>query len=400
MSARFVIAALAALTVAAPAAHAQPEDEPEATQPEIEPQAVPVNEPEPVNDPDLGSSRGPVLDGYLQPQLSARYRPDARPRDRWELGARPAIGALVSGQPFPLWAYRAHVVVGGAVLASNEPDATVSPSEPLRVAVEIEEAVVVFLPLPWLAIETGHLRVPLTVEQQIATPALMFPNRAAPSEAFLGGTRAGTLLRVAQGPLRVSAGGFYDRQELTGARERGILLALRADLAPFGPMPLAEDDVERGPLRFAIGAGAAYLPTRRFDDSGEASVPVRDLRAAASARLAWRGLYVQTEVLRRQRTDGLTGRPAIATGAYAAVSQYLRPGRVGLAPMARLGWTAADQSFDAQETVSLEAGVTLYPRADHDDPRDLRIIVQYLGELRRSEDEAAHGALGQLHLRW
>jgi hypothetical protein len=387
VSRSLLIAALAVSLSLATVARAQPEPE---NQPA--PETVPA--------PPPGPERGPVIDGYLQPQLSARYRPESRPRDRWELGARPAVGALVSGQPFPMWAYRAHVVVGGALLDSGDPDATVSPSEPLRVAVEIEEAVVVFLPLPWLAIETGHLRVPLTVEQQIATTALMFPNRSAPSEAFLGGTRAGTLVRVARGPLRLSAGGFYDRQELTGARERGVLVALRADLAPLGPMPLAEDDVERGPLRFAVGAGAAYLPTRRFDDSGEASVPVRDLRAAASARLAWRGLYVQTEVLRRQRTDGLTGRPAIATGAYAAVSQYLRLGGFGLAPMARLGWTAADQSFDPQQTVSLEAGVTLYPRADLPEPRDLRLIIQYQGELRRSEGEAAHGALGQLHLRW
>ena len=89
----------------------------------------------------------------------------------------------------------------------------------------------------------------------------------------------------------------------------------------------------------------------------------------------------------------------VATGAYTQASYFL-PLRapIGLAPIARVGYSAEDQSFAPRNTLFLEAGLTVYPMPD--EPDDLKIVAQYLGERRLTEDEDAHGAILQLQLTW
>ena len=102
------------------------------------------------------------------------------------------------------------------------------------------------------------------------------------------------------------------------------------------------------------------------------------------------------ELLRRQRTDSLSSRAQIATGAYAQTSFTFPAGPVLVAPLGRLGWAEEDQEFMPRETVWTEIGLALYPHPA--DPEAIRIIVQYLGQRQVTERESAHGAALQAQL--
>jgi hypothetical protein len=167
----------------------------------------------------------------------------------------------------------------------------------------------------------------------------------------------------------------------------------------MGPLATGGRDREGGPIRVGFGAGALYYPATTYDAAGFEGASIRDLRASVSARAAIEGFYIQTEVLRRQRTDSLSSRPLIATGAYGQASYYIPiKESMAVSPIARLGWSAEDQSFDPRETMWTEAGASLHLRAFRNDPDAMRITLQYLGERRLSEDETAHGAVAQLQL--
>jgi hypothetical protein len=357
------------------------------------------------------------ISGYVQPQFGVRYRPGAVPRDRTDYSAEQTrTGLIVEGNPIPAWRYTLHVVVGaelvGAVTEAEsvdrdgdgEPD-EVSFLSRASTGIALERAAIDWDPLENVGISVGQMRIPLTVENQISNTALMFPNRAAPGEIFLGGSDLGALGRLsARGDrLRVAAGVFNGTDPTSAIEEsaRGPLYAVRADVDPMGPMLGGGRDTERGTLRVGFGAGVLYYPSTTFDAAGFEGAQLRDLRASLSARAAARGFYLQGEILRRQRTDSLSSRPLVATGAYGQGSYYV-PIAEGMAisPMARLGWIAEDQSFEPRETLWTEAGASLHLRTDRQSPDDLRLTLQYLGERRLTERETAHGAVAQLQLRW
>ncbi len=354
------------------------------------------------------------LSGYVQPQVGMTYRPDGLPRDRFDVGASAtAAGIEIQGEPWERWSYDVHLVVAGEsrevvtgveVVDSNGDGVAddVSTDSELDPTLLVERASITYQPVALFGIVIGQMRVPFTAQEQSPQTALMFPQRSGPNEVFLQGPDLGALavLSVQGDLLRASVGAFNGTGQPIGeSEERGLVYSLRIDANPLGPFPFGEGDLERGDLRIGLGAGFLYYPASVYDASGYLGSRIRDLRASASFRLAARGAYLQAEVLRRQRTDSLSSRPVIATGAYAQGSYFL-PVRspVGWAPIARVGYAAEDQGFAPRDTLFLEAGLTVYPRPD--EPDALKVVAQYLGERRLSENEDAHGAILQLQLTW
>ena len=354
------------------------------------------------------------LSGYLQPQVGMTWRPDGLPRDRFEYGASAtAAGIEIGGQPWSDWRYDVHLIVSGesrevvtgveAVDSNGDgvPDDVSAESE-ISPTLAVERATVTYQPVALAGLVVGQMRIPFTVQEQSPETSLMFPRRSGPNEVFLKGPDLGALavLTLRGDLVRASAGAFNGSGAPVGeSEERGLVYALRADWNPLGPFPFGEGDLERGRLRIGLGAGFLYYPARVYDASGYLGTRIRDLRASASFRMAVRGVYLQTEVLRRQRTDSLSSRPVVATGAYGQASWFLPlEAPIGLAPIARVGYAAEDQGFDPRDTLFLEAGLTLYPHPD--DPDDLKVVAQYLGERRLSEREDAHGAVVQVQLLW
>lgn len=354
------------------------------------------------------------LSGYLQPEVGMTYRPSALPRDRLVYGASAtSAGIEITGEPWDHWSYDVHLIVAGESLevvtgvesvdtnGDGVPDDVSADSE-VTPSLLVERASITYQPLALLGIVVGQMRIPFTAQEQSPETALMFPQRSGPNEVFLKGPDLGALavLTVNGDLVRASLGAFNGSGAPVGeSEERGLVYSARVDLNPLGPFPFGEGDLERGRLRIGLGAGFLYYPASVYDASGYLGSRIRDLRASASFRLAARGFYLQAEALRRSRTDSLSSRPVVATGAYAQ-SSYLLPiqAPIGLAPIARIGYAAEDQGFDPRDTLFLEAGISVYPRPD--EPDDLKVVAQYLGERRLSEGENAHGAVLQLQLLW
>jgi hypothetical protein len=331
------------------------------------------------------------LSGYVQPQFGVRYRPGAVPRDRTDYSAGDTrAGLIVDGNPVDKFHYALELVVNTDLIEE----------ETRNTGVLLERAAVDWDPTGNLGVSVGQMRIPFSVENQISNTSLMFPNRAAANQVFLSGSDLGALGRLSarDGKMRVSGTDATSTVE-TGAR--GPLYTVRADIDPMGEMENGGRDTVRGPLKFGFGAGMIYYPSTTFDSAGFEGPKMRDLRASVSARAAVRGVYLQGEVLRRQRTDSLSSRPLVATGAYGQASYYVPlDGTMAISPMARLGWAVEDQSFDPRERVWTEAGMSLHLRTNKGDPDDLRLTLQYLGEHRVTERESAHGAVAQMQLRW
>ena len=362
---------------------------------------------------------------YVKPQFLMRYRPDGLPRDRMDYSAaQTTTGLELSGEPVSQWKYRFSVEVTGELFNaiagpdeiesgdSGDPDGfhlRIGPfgaadAGSLRSGINLEEMTVAYEPIDMFGVKVGQMRIPLTAAQQNPNTSLMFPNRSGPNDVFLRGSDLGALSTVKYRDLARASAGVFNGSGISevAENERGIMWAARVDVDPLGEVPIDVADFERGPLRVGIGAGMSYMPSTLFDGSGFETVRVRDLRASASVRLAARGLFFQGEVLRRQRTDSLSSRPLLATGAYGQSSYYIpvKDTRYAVSPIARIGWSEDDQGFDPRTTVWTEAGVTLFIGARSRHPNDLRITLQYLGERRLSEGEDAHGAVAQVQMQF
>jgi len=354
------------------------------------------------------------VSGYVQPQFAVRYRPDALPRDRVEIGMAAArAGLIFEGSIARAWRFRVHFVLSGEFLEAlvgvevvdrdgdGSVDAVAQTTQVLA-GMALEELSVSWSPLPILELKVGQMRIPFTAQHQSPNTELMFPERSAPNSVFLRGSDLGGLadLRLAGERFRVAAGVFNGSGLSSGrSNERGPLLALRLDGNPLGAFPFGEGDLQRGPFRLGVGGGLLWYPSTIYDRSGYVSAHARDLRISGSLRLAVRGFFLQAEVLRYQRTDSLSSRPELATGAYGQLSfLFAVPGHFGFAPIARVGWTAEDEGFDPRQTLFVEAGLALYLGSDI--PSAPRLIVQYVGENRMTEQEEAHGGAIQLNLRF
>lgn len=329
------------------------------------------------------------VSGYVQPQLGATVRPDALPRDQWQLGLRQSrAGLLLEGEPIEQWGYGVHLLVAGETGQT----------------LQLEEATIRYRAMEHLAVRAGQMRVPFTLQHSSANTELIFPTRSAPNNAFLSGIDLGLLATssLANDRILLHAGIFNGGGLQTGqpvidqTSHRGVLLASRVEYMPLGAFDTRESDLDRGPLRVGIGVGALVAPTQLYDTSGFQGQRQSDLRLTGSLRVHARGFAWQAEAFHRRRTDSLTARPDIATGAYMQAAYLL--GRIE--PVGRVGLSLDDQGFDPRQTRHAEVGFNAYLAGSAHEPDALRASAVYFHEARISEGERAHGALLQLQMRF
>jgi hypothetical protein len=256
-----------------------------------------------------------------------------------------------------------------------------------------------FIPHPVIALKAGILRIPFTLQQQSANSDTMFPRRSGPNDLFLSGADLGALAEgtFADGIFVTSLGVFNGAS--LGLRDpdvelRGLVLAFRADVNPFGAFLCdCEGDPKRGPFRLGVGGGLLFGPATIFDaKTGTEPRQIYDVRFSASLRMAVRGLYVATEYFRRQQVDDFSFRPEVADGAYAQVGFFIPLGQgFGLEPMIRAGFVAEDETFDPRLTGWIDAGLNFYPLADEEEPDAVKLTILYNGQRRFTEQEEAHG---------
>jgi hypothetical protein len=372
--------------------------------------------PPPESPPPIVGGKALEIHGYLQPQFGVRLRPDALPASRVEYGALSSrAGIVFSGSPVRSFSYVLHLsldarllsVVTGVNLVDTNGDGVpeaVDTTKRSGVATLFEQVTVAYEPTSWLTLSLGAMRVPFTVSQKSANTALMFPSRPGPNEVFVSGADQG-VLAVAH-PLDdriVASVGMFNGASLgllqDATTRRSPLFSGRIDVAPLGKFSLTEADFDRGGFRFGLGVGGLYTSGTTFGSSGYEITETRDTRLALSVRLAFAGVFVQAEGLRRVKTDGVSSRPSAATGAYGQASIFVKvTDSVGLAPVGRIGFSSEDEVTASRRTIYYEGGIALYPAANGARPDAVRVLGQYFGENRPVEGERAHGAALQVQL--
>jgi hypothetical protein len=141
-----------------------------------------------------------AVDGYVQPQLAVRYRPDALPRDEVEFGMGDTrAGLIFKGRIYDSWRFKVHFVIGGEFLEAligldavdRDGDGAIDTvaTKAERVAgLAIEELSVTWQPIHFFQLRAGQMRIPFTAAHRSANTALMFPGRSAPNDVFLRGS--------------------------------------------------------------------------------------------------------------------------------------------------------------------------------------------------------------------
>ncbi len=356
------------------------------------------------------------LHGYLQPQLGAQYRADALPRDKWQFGALSSrAGLIVAGEPIEHWSYVVHLsldartlgVVVDASLVDQDGDGSaegVALARRATVGTVFEEVSASYDPFSWITFKAGAMRMPFTVALSSANTNLMFPNRPGANEVFQSGSDQGGLVhahflkRRIEGSVGVFNGASLESFD-NRVTARGLAYSVRVDAKPLGQLPAAEIDFTRGSFVFGVGAGLIYRPGTLYDRNGYALSERQDLRVAGSLRLAGYGAFVQAEVFRTLQTDNVAARPEQSSGGYAQISYFVPLSRkVGLAPVARAGFTVREELTLPRRVLYVEGGLALFPRIDQPRPEAVRVLVQYLGEQRLTEEQAAHGVVSSLQL--
>jgi hypothetical protein len=229
----------------------------------------------------------------------------------------------------------------------------------------------------------------------------MFPERSGPNETFLSGSDMGALTHtnVFDGRIQASAGVFNGTStNVFESNRQGILYTGRIDLNPLGAFGFSETSEWAGPLLFGIGAGIIHNPYTAYDSAGYPTVSVQDTRTSLSARASFYGLYVVGEFLNRQQLDSMSSRPTWGSGWYGQAGWHLPK---GIEPMFRMGESTVDESFDAQRTTWMDAGLNFYPAAKKARRADqVKVTVHYLNENRVDEGERAQGLSTQVQVSW
>jgi hypothetical protein len=350
--------------------------------------------------------------GYVLPQFQFVSLPSALPRDKTQFGARGSrVGFAIHGNPLEGFSYLAHIVIAPAgtdrvtlLSPTSTPALGISLPTSTGTSVEIEEAIIGYRPAQWLEMKLGAVRMPFTVAQTTPVPKQMFPLRAPQSSEFQSGADTGLLTTFAPfaGRLQI-AGGVFLGGSLGGAGPnqtvRGPAFSAQVSAHPLGAMSLREGDLGRSPLRVAVGFASIYRRARLLDATGYETTAFTDARFAAWLRAHAHGVYVQGELMKRLRTDDLSGRPSVSEGAYVQASYYQPVGtKVAFGPVARAGVVTNDIGFQPRRFTSFEAGLAFFPKADQAEPEKLRILVEYLQAELSPFSELQREGLVQLQL--
>jgi hypothetical protein len=328
------------------------------------------------------------------------------------------VGLLVEAKPIEMWSARLDAQFTGRALVAvtdigiadldfdGDPEEVTWTKSQIS-GVSVPQAVIRFEPSPMFAATAGLMRIPFTAQTQSADNALLFPSRAPPNEIFVSGADIGGIAQgdFADGIFTVLAGVFKGDSlgpKLDRTVTRGVVIAGRTDINPFGRFDFYEGDPNHGPFRLGLGGGVLYRPAAVYDENtGYEATGIHDVRVSASLRMAVAGFYVGVEYLRRLQLDDISNRPLEADGAYAQASYFWRlTENFAMEPLARLGFVSLDESFDTRLVGWADGGLSFYPRADHPQPDILRLTIQYVGEQRFTEDESAHGAAIALQLKF
>jgi hypothetical protein len=394
---------------------ARPADAPATTEAAPKPAAQPAEAaPKP---PEPEKKKEPIVElhGYVQPQFGVRNRPQALPRDRWEYGGLSSrAGIIISGTPVSTFSYVVHLsidvrgllVITGVELIDKNGDGSIENLTLTRrpaIGTLFEEVTMSWKPLDFFTLKLGAMRMPFTVALRSVNTNLMFANRPGANEIFQSGSDQGVLAAGdwLDGRIQASLGAFTGTSLgllPADTDARGLLYSARVDGNPLGKLPRAETDFERGPFRFGLGAGMLYRSGTLYSKAGYELAEVRDTRISASVRLAWWGLFVQAEALRRLASDNVSSRPDQASGGYAQASFFFPISTelgIGMAPIARVGLMTENELTLPRRTLFLEGGLAVFPNINAPRPEGLRFLVQYIGERRTPEEEQAHAVIAQ-----
>jgi hypothetical protein len=315
---------------------------------------------------------GPVratLSGTIRPAFGLVHRGDADDRDRWSYGA--------DGTRFDL-GLDVDAGAGVTALAYVRLTAEDDGDGGTRGTVDVERAVIRWSPIKALRLGLGRDRVPLSAQSATPTSARLFPDRIGLDRTFVLPADVGLHAAVTSPYLTVLGGVWNgvagDAMLGTSVDERGLLFSARVEVTPLGSFAF-DESARPDTVRVGIGAAVTYRAATTYDATGAASARARDLRAAASVRVGWRGLYVQGEVLRKQVTDDLSMRPDVATAAYAQAAWRLNAGSFDIAPIIRAGVVRVRELSAPANGSILEAGVSAFPFARRSDRLQLVLVV-------------------------
>ncbi len=277
----------------------------------------------------------------------------------------------------------------------------------------------------------GQFKVPFDRQRILSSARMQFPDRSVASEAFdldrdvgiqvLGGWRDG----LVQWNLAVLNGGG----ENVANDNIDYLYVARLLVSPWGPAPMEEGDIRRGPPRVTFGGGFAYdlAPTdiaartgvdadaagTLEDRDGDGDVDnVAVVLVGAELTAHWRGASLQGEYFWRREDPGAEaiGPDRTFRGFYAQAGYWVLPRRVELA--ARASWaephhygaTLADRQSNLPETTSEYSGVVTYARFG----QDLKLQLEYAftreldigatADVAETFDRDAHRVRTQLQL--
>jgi hypothetical protein len=327
--------------------------------------------------------------GSLRPTFGLVQRDTTSARDRWDYGAagsRIDLGAdAKAGHGVSAIFY----MKLGSSVSEDDNDAKV----------EVERAIVRWQPIKELRLSAGRDRVPLSAQGATPTAARVFPSRIALDSTYTMpidvGVQSALTTPYVTASLGVWNGLAGDTMLAPGAEERGLLYSSRLEITPLGSLDF--DETHRDcPLRFGIGTGATYRAASTFSPTGAEGMRSRDLRVAVSARMAWKGLLLQTEVLRKQITDDLSERPDIATGGYVQASWRFGVSKIEVAPLFRAGIDHVRQLTAPATGSSVEAGGAIFPFGNTD-----RLVLVALWTRQQDPDLRAENRLtGQLRVRF
>ncbi len=332
--------------------------------------------------------------GFVLANGSLTHVPTSVARTRTTYQLASVLGLSAAGHPLEKWEYEAFITTN----VNTDINGTSGSFAPELIALT-------YKPIDHVSLRIGYMRIPFSVGQSSVITNSMFPTRPQPTQLFQGGADAGFLAGYDSegGKLRGRLGVFDGLSLNTVVPDhttRGPVISVSTEVSPLGEMPRIEGDYKKSDFRFALAAGLVYRVGTAFDRSGYSGLGVDDLGVAFAARMAFKGLYVQGEYLQYRRTDTLSGRPRVTRGTYGEASYHVRVKRMGLSPMARLGWSEGDAGFYPLEIITGNVGFAFFPRGDLDDRGRVRLVLEYQGERRVAEGETGYGALGSVMARF
>jgi hypothetical protein len=355
-----------------------------------------------------------TFSGYLRPQVELTQRPEAAPRDEFDFAVTESrAGLIASGEPVADFKVDLHVLIGAETTelvtevkpVDNDNDGVPDQVDSKRrfdAAFTLERATVTWRPDPRLETTVGLRAIPFSAQSATATTVMVFPDLVPLHRLFVRDTDLGAMahLTTFDKVWSVSAGAWNGTGRQVSAPGDGPLLSLRLDWNPRGEFPFRETDTSRGPLRIGLGGGVLFRQMRFFDATGHPAGRSRDLRAAASARVAIAGFTAQAELFRRQIADNVSSRPEVATGAYLLATYYHLVSPMGLAPIMRIGWLRDLEFVDPVHGSSFELGLAIYPRPNAPDPDYMRLALSYAGVKDAPTGERTHSGIAQFRVRW